>query len=125
MNWSELVRGLLVVAGVALILAVLLGVWVWRSVKRLRLPEDATFVEAMQVTPFSVVLLLDLLDLALDIFSAPVSWTILSKLGLRPLRGVTVIEALIPGTQVLPTMTLAWVLVRLFASRLENGRVIG
>jgi hypothetical protein len=120
MEWSEVLRWLLIVSGVALALAVLVGVWVWRSVKRLRLPPDATFVEAMRLTPFSVVLLLDLLDLGLDIFSAPVSWVVLSRLGLQQLRGATVLEAVIPGTQFIPTMTTAWLLVRLFGPRLDE-----
>jgi hypothetical protein len=58
--------------------------------------------------------LLDLLDLGLDFFSAPVAWVILTKLGLGPLRGVTVVESLIPGTQFIPTMTLAWLFARYF-----------
>lgn len=117
---SDVLQALLVVSAVALGLAVLVGLWVWRSVRRLRLPPDATFVEAMRLTPFSVVLLLDLLDLGLDFFSAPISWMILSRLGLQQLRGASVLEAVIPGTQAIPTMTLAWLLVRLFGPRLEE-----
>lgn len=119
-TWSEVGRWLLILSGVSLTLAFLVGLWVWRSVRRLRLPPDATFVEAMRLTPFSVVLLLDLLDLGLDVFSAPFSWIILSRLGLQQLRGATALEAIIPGTQALPTMTVAWILVRLFGPRLEE-----
>ena len=119
-DWGELFRWLLIISGVSLVLATLLGIWVWRTVKRLRLPPDATFVEAMRLTPFSVVLLLDLLDLGLDVFSAPVSWVLLSRLGLTKLRGATVLEALVPGTQALPTMTLAWAAVRLFGPHLDE-----
>lgn len=118
--WGEFLRGLLIVSAVALVLAGVVGVWVWRRVERLRLPEDATFVEAMRLTPFSVVLFLDLLDLGLDVFSAPVSWVILSRLGLTKLRGASLLEALIPGTQAIPTMTVAWLVVRLFGPRLEE-----
>jgi hypothetical protein len=106
--------------GVSLVLAVLVGVWVWRSVKRLRIPDDATFVEAMRITPLSVVILIDLLDFGLDFLSAPVSWVILSLLGLQKLRAASVVEALIPGTQFLPTMTVAWLGVRLFGPKLDE-----
>lgn len=120
LTWSDLLRTLLIVSGTALVLATLLGIWVWRRVRRLRLPDDATFIEAMRLTPFSVVLFLDLLDLGLDFFSAPVSWFILGRLGLRQLQGATLVEAVIPGTQFLPTMTTAWLLVRLFGPKLEE-----
>lgn len=107
---------LLAVAGIALIIglaaAVLLGVWVLVRVRQLRLPEGLGFMAALRVTPLSVVILLDLLDFSLDIFGAPVAWSLLSYLGLQPLRGVTVVESLIPGTQLLPTMTIAWLASR-------------
>lgn len=48
-----------------------------------------------------MVLLLDLLDFSLDFLSAPIAWVILG------MRGVAVVEVLIPGTQFIPTMTLA------------------
>lgn len=120
MDWGQLFQTLLLISGVALLLATLMGVWVWRNVRRLRLPADATFVEAMRLTPFSVVLFLDLLDLGLDVFSAPISWVVLGHLGLRQLRGASVLEGLLPGTQAIPTMTVAWFLVRLFGPRLEE-----
>jgi hypothetical protein len=53
-----------------------------------------------------------MLDLSLDFLSAPFSWVLLGYLGLKPLRGVTVMESLIPGTQFLPTMTVAWIIAR-------------
>lgn len=108
------------VAGVALVIGlILMAIAIWQ-VRRLRLPPDATFVEAMALTPLLVVVTLDLLDFSLDFLSAPIAWLFLSKLGLTPLRGAAVIEDLIPGTQFIPTMTLAWVLVRFFGpSRLS------
>ncbi|MGH2542853.1 MAG: hypothetical protein ACRDIB_08655 [Ardenticatenaceae bacterium] len=119
-EWGELVRWLLIISGTSLLLAAVMGVWVWQRVRHLRLPPEATFVEAMRLTPFSVVLFLDLLDLGLDVFSAPISWVVLSRLGLQQLRGATVLEALIPGTQAIPTMTTAWLLVRLFGPKLDE-----
>ncbi len=119
-DWASVFRWLAILSGISLGLALLLGLWVWNRVQRLRLPDDATFVEAMRLTPFSVVLFLDLLDLGLDFFSTPISWIVLGRLGLRQLRGATALEALIPGTQMLPTMTTAWLLVRLFGPKLEE-----
>ena len=107
---------LLALAGFALVIglaaAVVLGVWVLLRVRQLRLPEGVDFLSALRLTPLSVVILLDLLDFSLDIFGAPVAWSLLSYLGLRPLRGVTGVESLIPGTQLLPTMTIAWLVAR-------------
>lgn len=117
---SDIFRWLLIFMGASLIMAIVVGAWVWRSVKRLRIPDDATFVEAMRITPLSVVILIDLLDFGLDFLSAPVSWVILSSLGLQKLRAASVVEALIPGTQFLPTMTVAWLGVRFFGPSLDE-----
>jgi hypothetical protein len=95
-----------------LILLAFLGWVIWR-VKRIHLPQEADFLTTLRLTPLSVVILLDLLDLTLDVFSAPFAWVLLGYLGLKPLRTVTVIEALIPGTQFLPTMTIAWLVARM------------
>jgi hypothetical protein len=90
----------------------LLG-WVLFSFRRLSIPPDADFMTALRATPLTVVLMLDLLDMLLDIFAAPFAWVILGYLGLQALRTVTVVEALIPGTQLIPTMTLAWIAARM------------
>ena len=103
----------LVVMGISLVLALLFMAWVILRVRRIHLPEGADTLTTLRHTPLSVVILIDLLDLALDFLSAPVSWAILGYLGLQSLRSVTVVEALIPGTQFLPTMTAAWVVARL------------
>lgn len=98
----------------------LLGWVLWR-VRHINLPPDADFLTALRATPFAVVLLLDLLDFGLDVFSVPIAWIVLGRLGLAPLRGVTIFEELVPGTQMLPTMTVAWLLVRL-AGRVPAAR---
>jgi hypothetical protein len=67
-----------------------------------------------------VALGLDLLDLALDFLAAPLAWVILDQLGLKGLRGVTVVESLLPGTQLIPTLTLSWVIVRLMPDQLAH-----
>jgi len=81
--------------------------------RRLDIPPDATFVETLHYTPLVIVLGIDLLDLGLDILAAPISWIILDWFGLKALRGVAAIEAAIPGTQLLPTLTLCWFGVRI------------
>ena len=101
--------------GASLLLAMLLlGFILWR-VKRINLPPNATFMSALRATPLSVVIFLDLLDFGLDIFGAPVAWVVLSRLGLAPLRGVTMVEQVLPGTQLIPLMTLAWFAARFLA----------
>ena len=99
--------------GIGLVLALLLVGWIVLRVRRINIPQDADVMTALRATPFVVVLVLDLLDFSLDILSAPLSWTLLSYLGLKPLRGVTTVESLIPGTQLIPTMTVAWIVARL------------
>ncbi len=101
----------------ALVLALVLMVYVFTRIRRINLPPDADVLTALRLTPLSVVVMLDLLDFALDIFAAPFAWVILSKLGLGPLRAVTVAESLIPFTQALPTMTVAWILARVYRPR--------
>lgn len=107
------IAALLAFGGALLFSGVLGGVVLWR-VRKIQLPPDADFVTAIRATPLVVVLVLDLLDFPLDFLSAPVAWLFLTRLGLGPLRGVTVVEGLIPGTQIIPTMTLAWIAVRVF-----------
>ena len=98
----------------------LLGIWMLWRVRRLRIPENTTFFEALRLTPLSVVLFLDLLDFGLDIFAAPIAWVLLGRLGLQSLRGVTTLEAFIPGTQLIPTMTLSWILAKFLGARLPD-----
>lgn len=112
-DWTRFFTILLVLMIIGLIIAIIFLIWVISRVRRIDLPPDADFLTALRLTPLSVVILLDLLDFSLDFLSAPFAWVILSYLGLAPLRGVTVLESLIPGTQVLPTMTTAWLLARL------------
>ena len=118
-DWREVLSILLVIAGVSLVISLILLGWVVWRVRRIHIPEDADPLTALRATPFIVVVLLDMLDLSLDFLSAPFSWVLLGYLGLKPLRGVTVMESLIPGTQFLPTMTVAWIVARW--TRLKRG----
>lgn len=116
MNLDDL-RNLAIISVVVMgIVGLTAGLMLALAVHRLRsldIPPDATFAETLLLTPLSLVIAIDLLDLALDILAAPVSWAILDRLGLKALRGVAAAEALIPGTQLLPTLTLCWFGIRI------------
>ncbi|MCB8983221.1 MAG: hypothetical protein H6659_05335 [Ardenticatenaceae bacterium] len=92
----------------SLMLGLLLLGYILVAVRRINVPPDADFTETLLHTPLLVVVMIDLLDLGLDILSAPFTWIILDRLGLKALRGVASAEALLPFTQVIPTMTLCW-----------------
>ncbi|OQY45627.1 MAG: hypothetical protein B6242_09945 [Anaerolineaceae bacterium 4572_78] len=117
---SQYLPILLAIMAGSLILAMILLGWIYWRVRNIDLPPDADFKTALQHTPFVVVLFLDLLDLSLDSFSVPITWVVLSRLGLAPLRGVTALEGVFPGTQFIPVMTLSWLAVRLFGSVLKR-----
>jgi hypothetical protein len=101
---SMLSVGFLVV--VALVLMI-------RKLRNIDVPYNADLFTTMHYVPLTLVVLLDLLDLSLDIFSAPVSWLILDRMGLSSLRNVSTIQGVLPGTQLIPVMTLSWLLARL------------
>jgi hypothetical protein len=104
---------LLVAMGAALVVALVGLALIARRIRELRVPYEAGFFATMRYVPLSLVILLDLLDFALDIFAAPISWIILDRLGLRGLRNKAAIEALIPFTQPIPTFTISWLAARL------------
>ncbi len=112
-----------VVAACSLLAAVALIIIALRRVKHICVPPGAGFVATLQGTPLVLVLGLDLLDLALDVLAAPLAWLVLDYVGLRGLRGVAVVESLVPGTQLIPTLTLSWVIARLMPDRLS--RLVG
>ena len=114
MDWGSLLKVLLVIAVVALVLAGLVLTLAVRALRRVRVPPDADFFTTVRAVPLSLVVGLDLLDLALDTLSAPIIWFILNRYGLKALRNVGAIEALIPITGPIPTLTLAWLAARIF-----------
>jgi hypothetical protein len=75
-------------------------------------PPDADLATTLRIVPLSLVVVVDLLDLGLDIFAAPVVWIVLSRYRLQALRNTAAIEALIPFTQAIPTLTVSWIAVR-------------
>jgi len=115
MELVDLLKIFAVVALIALVLAAVALAVAIRKLRRIRLPADADFFTAVRAVPLSLVVGLDLLDLALDVFSAPIMWIVLNRTGLQALRNTAAIEALIPITGPIPTLTIAW-----FASRLFN-----
>ncbi|MGQ9627899.1 MAG: hypothetical protein ACUVV0_13465 [Anaerolineae bacterium] len=99
---------------VSLLLALLLLLLIYRRLRRLNVPPDADFLTCLRIVPLSLVILLDILDFGLDFLAIPFAWVLLGHFKLGGLRGVTVVEELIPGTQLLPTMTATWLAVRLY-----------
>lgn len=112
--WN-LLSTLLLLMGVAVVVALVGLLLLVRSIRRLRVPPEAGFFTTMRYVPLPLVILLDLLDFGLDIFSAPIMWVVLDRMGLPNLRNKATIEALIPLTNVIPTFTVSW-----FAARLLN-----
>ncbi|MEA3308509.1 MAG: hypothetical protein U9Q70_03230 [Chloroflexota bacterium] len=112
-NLHNFITGALIAMGSALVLALLLLLLTYRRLKRIRIPAQADFFTTLRHVPLVLVIILDLLDFGLDFLGAPVGWVILSHLGLENLRGVTLVEGLIPGTQPIPTLTIAWILAKI------------
>ncbi|HEX3525595.1 MAG TPA: hypothetical protein VH988_00885 [Thermoanaerobaculia bacterium] len=103
-----------VVALVSLVLSALILAVAIRKLRKIRVPVNADFFTAVRAVPLSLVVGIDLLDLALDSFSAPIIWFILNRSGLQALRNVAAVEALIPISGPIPTLTIAWFAARLF-----------
>jgi len=103
-----------VVALVSLVLSALILAVAIRKLRKIRVPANADFFTAVRAVPLSLVVGIDLLDLALDTFSAPIIWFILNRSGLQALRNVAAVEALIPISGPIPTLTIALFAARLF-----------
>jgi hypothetical protein len=105
---------LLIAMGVSIFVAGIGLALLARGIRRLRIPPDADFFTTMRYIPLPLAIVLDLLDFGLDIFSAPIMWIALDRMGLYNLRNKATIEALIPFTNVIPTFTACWFVARLF-----------
>ena len=114
-DWGALGKLVTVVAVVALILAAIVLAVAFRALRkvRVRVPANADFFTTVRAVPLSLVIGLDLLDLGLDVFSAPIIWWILNRFGLQALRNVATVEALIPISAPIPTLTIAWLAARI------------
>jgi hypothetical protein len=104
----------LVLMGASMVIALIGLLVLVRRIRRMRIPRNAGFFSTLRAVPLALVVLLDLLDFGLDIFSAPIMWVVLDRMGLPNLRNKATIEALIPFTNVLPTFTVCWIAARLF-----------
>ncbi|HSM56121.1 MAG TPA: hypothetical protein VK879_08210 [Candidatus Sulfomarinibacteraceae bacterium] len=104
--------------GVCVTLALVFVLLIVHRLRRLNVPPGAGFGETLLYTPLLLVLAVDLLDLGLDVLAAPITWVLLDRIGLKALRNVSAVEALIPFTGPIPTLTAAWVWVRLFGPHL-------
>lgn len=115
MDWQAALRVLGVIALIALILAGIVLALAFRTLRRIRVPPGADFFTTIRAVPLSLAVGLDLLDLGLDVLSTPIIWYILNKFRLQSLRNVASVEALLPFTGPIPTLTIAW-----FAARALN-----
>lgn len=112
MDWAPLLKLLAAIAVIAVLLAGLALYWAFRTLRRVRVPANADFFTTLRAVPLTLVVGLDLLDLGLDVLSAPIIWWILNRYGLQSLRNVATIEALIPITGPIPTLTIGWIAAR-------------
>jgi hypothetical protein len=114
LDWAPLLKLLAMIAAIALLLAGFALFWAFRTLRRVRVrvPPEADFFTTIRAVPLSLVVGLDLLDLGLDVLSAPIIWWILNRYGLQSLRNVATVEALIPITGPIPTLTIGWIAAR-------------
>ena len=109
--------------GVSVVIACIGLAALARSIRRLRIPPDADFFTTMRYIPLLLAIVLDLLDFGLDIFSAPIMWIALDRMGLYNLRNKATIEALIPAHQCHPDLYGSWFAARLFNLGSSPGRM--
>jgi hypothetical protein len=111
-DWKLIFEVLGAIALIALVLSGLILAVAFRRLRHLRLPPNPDFFTTVRAVPLSLVVGLDLLDLALDSFSSPIIWFLLRRMNLESLRRVATIEAILPFTGPIPTLTLAWIAAR-------------
>jgi hypothetical protein len=109
---------------IGLVVSGLLLAYAFTKMRHVEVPPNAGLADTLHATPFIVALGIDILDLTLDFLAAPASWIILDRLGLKALRNMATIEALIPGTQLIPTLTLGWIIVRVFNITSDRTKMI-
>ncbi len=114
MNLRSLLVAILIVTLVSLALAGCVLYLAYRKLRHIRIAADSDFFTTVRAVPLALVVGLDLLDLGLDVFSTPITWMILDRLGLKALRNVATVKALIPIGDMIPALTLAWFGARWF-----------
>src|SRR5436305_15348969 len=107
MDWKTILEVLGVIALIALILSVLILAVAFRRLRRIRLPPNPDFFTTLRAVPLSLVVGLDLLDLALDSFSSPIIWFLLRRANLEYLPRAATVEALLPFPAPFPPVTSA------------------
>ncbi len=110
----QLAGTLLALLVIGVTLGVLLIALAYRRLRRIQLPPNADFFTTLRAAPLTLVVGLDLLDAGLDIFATPIVWTILSHFRLQGLRNIAAAQAIVPFTQPVPLLTVAWIAARLF-----------
>ena len=112
------VRNLVLAVALAVLLVLALAAsaiyLAWRKLRRIRIPRDSDFLTTVRAVPLALVVGLDLLDVGLDVFSTPITWLLLDRLGLKALRNVATVKAAIPLGDMIPALTLAWLAARYF-----------
>jgi hypothetical protein len=111
-------RDLITAAAIAALLVVALAAatlyLAYRKLRRIRIASDSDFFTTVRAVPLALVVGLDLLDLGLEVFSTPITWLLLDRMGLKALRNVATIKAVIPLGDMIPALTLAWFAARFF-----------
>lgn len=90
---------------------VLVALWFWlvvRMVRRITVRLSDTDLLALRSVSVLIPLSIDAVDFGLDFVGAPLAWFIANQTALKPLRGASFFEGLVPGTQLIPSMTLGW-----------------
>ncbi len=109
-------RNLIVAVAVAVFIVLALAAaaiyLAYRKLRRIRIAADSDFFTTVRAVPLSLVIGLDLLDLGLDVFSTPITWMLLDRLGLKALRNIATVKAVIPVLDMIPALTLAWLVAR-------------
>ncbi len=114
MNLRNVILAAALTAVLSLVLASAVLYLAYRKLRHIRIAAESDFFTTVRAVPLSLVIGLDLLDLGLDVFSTPLTWLILDRLGLKALRNVATVKALIPIGDMIPALTLAWLGARLF-----------
>ncbi len=108
----DLIRQLAIFIAIAAGLGLVGLALIMRRLRHIQIAPGASFVTTLRAVPLALVVVLDLLDFGLDFFATPLVWVVLSRYNLQALRNVAAVEDFIPFTGPIPTMTLAWLGVR-------------
>lgn len=112
MDLRNFIAAVAVVVLVVLALAAAAIYVAYRKLRRIRIAADSDFFTTIRAVPLSLVIGLDLLDLGLDVFSTPITWMLLDRLGLKSLRNIATVKAVVPVLDMIPALTLAWLAAR-------------